>query len=154
MLRGQYTVWVWYSGDVPIYVGWGKLTAESHPADRTYAKAQSGANPSALSTWLEANEPPPRKDFGRWGKDDARLLANAMRAKLRRQGRRLLTSKPFDRCVGGGTSRQVKSPRGTIFGSVRMAADVYKVNPSTILRWCVAKRGGWSYLETSDEDND
>lgn len=149
MLKGSYTVWTWYSDEIPVYVGWGKVTSESHPADKTYAKAQSGLNRSALSLWLEYHESPPtRTDHGLWAKGDARMLANAMRAKLRRKGYRLLPSKPFDSCTGGGKARRVKAPDGKVYGSVRLAADVYHVNPSTVLRWCVSKQGGWSYLET------
>lgn len=154
MLEGSYTVWTWLNtSEEVVYVGWGKTVDGVHPADRLYIEAQRelGLNQSSLSLWLGCHEKAPKRiDHGRWGKAEARMLANARRERFRREGCRLLSSKPFAKCVGGGKSRGVRAPNGTIYGSVRVAADHYEVNPSTILRWCVAN-DGWSYVDPETE---
>lgn len=154
MSKGQYTVWVWKDETGPRYVGWGKVCLK-HPAK--YAWALRESYKSELNDWLCQHEKEPeRVDLGvlRYSREEASFVAQKLRKKYEREGSNLLASRPEGSYTGGGSARAVLGPDLQIYPSVRRAAVIEGVHPSTITRYCQTEDTDWDYLDQETNRND
>lgn len=148
MPKAQYCVWTWLNDDSePVYVGWGKHCL-THPAKHVWASRE--AYPSQLNDWLKTRDTEPDRTYGegagRFSKVEASHQANFIRRTLKKQGAKLLSSRPTGTRSGGGLARGVLSPDLEIYDSVRQAAAANEVHPCTVSRWCKDEDKDWNFL--------
>jgi hypothetical protein len=85
---------------------------------------------------------------------DALGIAFGLREGYRRQGVRLITTRPEGSCRGGGAAKPVVDPKGDIYDSVRQAAEAHGVSEATVIRYCKDPANhDWVYAYESDRNN-
>lgn len=148
MSKPTFCVWTWLDDDGnPVFVGWGKHVL-THPAKHVWASRN--AYESELNDWLRTRAVEPDRVYGegaaRFSRNEASHQANFIRQTLKKKGFKLLSSRPIGTRSGGGSARGVLSPDLEIYESVRQAATVNGVHPSSVTRWCKDEDNDWNYL--------
>ena len=77
---------------------------------------------------------------------EARGLAMSKRESFRKRGIKLINDRPYGSRSGGGATRGILGPDLVFYESVRDAARIFNVNPSSVTRWCQKDGSGWDYI--------
>lgn len=145
MKPATFQAWTWFDAEGrPVYVGWGGFR-KYHPAIEAFRNQRN----SPLGVWLSLHDKePPRQDYSPMlmHRLDAMSIAAMLRERYRKGGVVLLSNREFDSWAGGGTPRPVQSPEGDVYMSVREAAAMLGIDPSTVTRNCANPKTGWKYL--------
>jgi hypothetical protein len=158
MYAKRWFVWSWEFIDAEgrrcAYVGCDNHEAGGpHPAAVLWGERLTVR--SELHDWLASlAAPPDRLDFPAEQpifRLDGLGIAFGLREGYRRNGVKLITTRPHGSKRGGGTSKPVLDPNGDYHESVRQAAEAHGVSEATIVRYC--KDPGnlqWDYVYESD----